>query len=47
MCYWQVSSDEAGEKIISNDIVTGGTPQVKLKNGQWFKSENCGTWHKR
>lgn len=47
MCYWSISSDEAGQDIVANDIVTAGTPQVKLKKGQWFKSDGCGNWRKR
>jgi hypothetical protein len=44
LCYWQVSEDSAGQNIVSNDNPTGGTPQVTLKKGQWFKTQGCGEW---
>jgi hypothetical protein len=46
-CYWEKSTDAEGQSIIDNDIVTGGRPQVILKKGQWFTSQDCGTWTKR
>jgi hypothetical protein len=48
-CYWAIMSgpgDETGD-IIKNDIATGGTPQVTVKKGQWFKTSGCGTWELR
>jgi hypothetical protein len=45
-CYWTKSSDPEGEDIISNDVPSGGRPQVSLKNGQWFTTERCGVWEK-
>jgi len=47
MCYWQVSTDPEGAHIVSNGIETGGTPQVTLKKGQWFKTSGCGPWKRR
>lgn len=44
LCYWQVSEDDAGRDIISNDNPSGGRPQVTLKKGQWFRTEGCGSW---
>lgn len=46
-CYWMKSSDAEGQKIIANDIVNGGRPQVTLKSGQWFTSSGCGEWIKK
>jgi hypothetical protein len=43
-CYWQKSSDAEGTKILSNDLPTGGRPQVTLTKGQWFKTQGCGDW---
>lgn len=45
-CYWKKSSDPEGENIISNDLPSGGRPQVSLKKGQWFATERCGVWEK-
>jgi len=45
-CYWQKSSDSEGQNIISNDLPSGGRPQVTLKSGQWFTTQDCGTWKK-
>lgn len=47
LCYWSKSSDPEGDKIIDNDIPTGGRPQVVLKKGQWFKTQGCGVWKAR
>jgi hypothetical protein len=47
-CYWQISKtggDGLGD-IVANDLPGGGRPQVTLKAGQDFKTDNCGTWHK-
>lgn len=46
-CYWKKSTDAEGQDIIANDIVEGGRPQVTLKKGQWFVSQDCGEWHKK
>lgn len=49
-CYWEkrktAESDENLYNIISNDNVSGGRPEVTLKNGQWFESEDCPDWYK-
>jgi hypothetical protein len=45
-CYWQISRDFAGNKIVANDIPGGGTPEVTLKKDQFFKTEGCGDWAK-
>lgn len=47
-CYWQISKTggDGVSDIISNDLPGGGRPQVTLKVGQDFKTDNCGTWHK-
>lgn len=47
LCYWQVSNDAEGTDIVKNDVPTGGTPQVTLTKGQWFKTQGCGDWVKR
>ena len=47
LCYWLKSSDAEGEKILDNDIPTGGRPQVTLKKGEWFKSQGCPDWIRR
>lgn len=47
MCYWKKSTDGEGDKIIDNEIVTAGRPEVTLKAGQWFSSRGCPTWVKR
>lgn len=48
-CYWAIMSGPGDDPnaIIQNDIVTGGTPQVTLKKGQWFKTSGCGVWKRR
>lgn len=43
-CYYTKSKDSEGQDIISNDFLEVGRPQVTLKKGQWFHSQNCGTW---
>jgi hypothetical protein len=47
-CYWEISKTggEGLSDIISNDLPGGGRPQVTLKKGQTFKTDNCGTWRK-
>lgn len=45
-CYWEKTNDSEGNDIVANDLPLGGRPQVKLKKGQWFTSEDCGTWVK-
>lgn len=46
-CYWQKTTDAEGGHIIANDIPNGGRPQVTLKAGQWFSSQDCPTWVKK
>lgn len=43
-CYWKKTTDAEGEDIIANDIPAGGRPQVTLKAGQWFATEDCPIW---
>jgi hypothetical protein len=43
-CYWLISRDDAGEDIVSNGLPTGGHPQVTLKKGQYFTTQDCGSW---
>lgn len=43
-CYWEITRDDAGQDIVSNDLPTGGHPQVTLKKGQYFHTQDCGTW---
>ncbi len=43
-CYWAKYADSEGNNILSNDLPSGGRPQVTLKKGQWFNTERCGTW---
>ncbi|WP_377645662.1 hypothetical protein [Oryzobacter terrae] len=44
-CYWKISrTGSNGDDIISNDIPTGGRPQVVLKKGQDFQNRGCGDW---
>ena len=41
LCYWEISK---GDRIVKNDIVTGGRPTVTLQNGQEFTTKGCGAW---
>lgn len=43
-CYWEITRDDAGQDIVSNDLPTGGHPQVTLKKGQFFHTQDCGAW---
>lgn len=44
-CYWAIyQSGTNTSKIIENDTVSGGFPQVTLTTGQDFRSDDCGTW---
>ena len=47
-CYWQISKTGGDSlmDIIDNDLPGGGRPQVTLKKGQTFKTDNCGKWRK-
>jgi len=46
-CYWEISkTGSGGADIVANDLPGGGRPQVTLKKGQTFKTDNCGTWRK-
>jgi uncharacterized protein DUF2510 len=42
-CTYKVSSDEAGDDIITSEI-SDGPGNVTLAAGQFFKSEYCKTW---
>lgn len=43
-CFYTKSIDAEGKNIIDNGFLEVGRPQVTLKKGQWFHSQNCGTW---
>lgn len=47
-CYWEISKTGSTGllDIVANDLPGGGRPQVKLKAGQTFKTQRCGTWRK-
>lgn len=46
-CYWAIlKTGSNGNDIIANDLPRGGHPQVTLKKGQDFETDNCGTWTK-
>lgn len=47
-CYWEISKTGGSGvmDIVANDLPGGGKPQVSLKRGQTFKTDNCGTWRK-
>jgi hypothetical protein len=45
MCYWEITKTGSnGSDIIANDLPSGGHPQVTLKRGQDFGTNDCGTW---
>lgn len=48
LCYWEISKTGGTGvlDIVANDLPGGGKPQVSLKRGQTFKTDNCGTWRK-
>lgn len=48
-CYWEKNRDAEGRfsGIISNGAPDGGRPQVTLRKGQWFETQDCGVWVKR
>ena len=42
-CYWKISKTGSnGDDIISNDLPSGGRPQVRLRAGQDFETKDCG-----
>ncbi|HYP44589.1 MAG TPA: hypothetical protein VEQ66_05275 [Propionibacteriaceae bacterium] len=45
LCYFQVSGDENGTEIKSNGAGKG-THRVRLKKGDFFDTQGCGTWTK-
>jgi hypothetical protein len=45
-CYWAIYKTGDNSDIIDNDLPGGGRPQVTLKVGQDFKTQDCGTWQK-
>jgi hypothetical protein len=45
-CYFQTASDSNGEDIIDNSVAEDNVV-VTLKSGQWFQTEDCGTWSGR
>lgn len=47
LCYWSITrTGTNGNDIVSNDLPSGGRPQVVLKKGQDFSTQGCGTWQK-
>jgi hypothetical protein len=47
-CYWKITrTGSNGSDIVQNDIVQGGYPTVKLREGQDFVNERCGTFVKQ
>lgn len=46
-CYWGIYTTGTNQNdIVANDIVSGGYPQVELREGQDFESNRCGIWGK-
>ena len=46
-CYWEKLKDDSGglDSIIANgEVNAGGRVSITLKRGQFFQSEDCGTW---
>ena len=46
-CYWERTKDDRGDldSIIANDNVNAGArASVTVKDGEFFKSNSCGTW---
>lgn len=46
-CYWSRTKDAESKRLIANDLVTGGRPQVTLKKGEWFTTRGCPLWKRR
>lgn len=49
-CYWEIlkgpPSGNNLENIVENDVASSNVI-VTLSNGQWFNTEDCGTWSAR
>jgi len=46
-CYWEKLKDDSGglNSVIANgEVNAGGRVSITLKHGQFFMSEDCGTW---
>jgi hypothetical protein len=46
-CYWERLKDDSGglDSIIANgDVNAGGRVSIRVKRGDFFLSEDCGTW---
>ena len=46
-CYWEKAKDDSGEfdSLIANgEVNAGGRQSITLKRGQFFLSDDCGTW---
>jgi hypothetical protein len=46
-CYWEKLKDDSGgfNSLIANgDVNPGGRVSITLKRGEFFNSEDCGTW---
>jgi hypothetical protein len=46
-CYWERTKDDSGDmdSIIANDNVNpGARASITVKSGEFFKSNDCGTW---
>jgi hypothetical protein len=48
-CYWEKVKDDSGtlSSVIANgEVNAGGRVSITLKRGQFFLSEDCGTWRR-
>jgi hypothetical protein len=46
-CYWEKMKDDSGgfNSLIANgEVNPGGRVSITLKRGEFFNSEDCGTW---
>lgn len=44
-CYWEITSDANGDKILSNDN-SDGSAIVTVRKGQFFGSQGCSDWER-
>jgi hypothetical protein len=47
VCYWEKLKDDSGEfdSVIANgEVNAGGRVSITVKRGEFFLSEDCGTW---
>ncbi|MBB5790741.1 hypothetical protein [Jiangella mangrovi] len=46
-CYWAIlRTGTNGDDIVSNDLPSGGNPQVTVEEGHDFETVRCGEWVK-